>query len=104
MVWINTPFYLDFKRNKIFEIDINGIGGPGAVFPTAKYMIWEYNSFATRKIKALEHIAKNAALFDRKDSIKTLEFIRNIQKLSKKNKIELIKDDGSAVIFKINLD
>ena len=104
MVWINTPFYLDFKRNKIFEIDINGIGSPWAVFPTAKYMIWEYNSFATRKIKVLEHIAKNAALFDRKDSIKTLKFIKNIQELSKKNKIELIKDDGSAVIFKLNLD
>ena len=55
-------------------------------------------------MKILNHIAKNAALFDRKDAIQTLKFIKNIQELSKKKKIKLIKDDGTAVIFKINLD
>ena len=102
MVWVNTPFYLNFKRNEIIEIDIVGLDNSWAIFPSAKYMIWEYNSFATRSLKALYYSAKNDSYYDRKNAIKTINFIKRINELFKSNKIRIIKDDGSTIIFKIN--
>jgi hypothetical protein len=102
MVWVNTPFYLNFKRNEIIEIDIVGLDNSWAIFPSAKYMIWEYNSFATRSLKALYYSAKNDSYYDRKNAIKTINFIKRINELFKSNKIRIIKDDGSTIIFKID--
>ena len=102
MVWINTPFYLNFKRNEIIEIDIVGLDNPWAIFPSAKYMILEYNSFATRSIKALNYAAKNDSYYDKKNAIRTLNYITKINDMIKFGKIRLIKDDGSAIVFKFN--
>ena len=35
MAWINTPFFLDFKRNDIHEITIGGFNNPWTKFPSA---------------------------------------------------------------------
>ena len=101
MAWINTPFYLDYKRNEIIEISIGGFDNPWAVFPSAKYMILEYNSFATRSVQDLQHMAKTSQLIDKKIAIRTIQHLQKIKELFNANKIRLIKDDGVAVIFEI---
>jgi hypothetical protein len=101
MSWINTPFYLDFKRNKIIEIDIVGLDNPWSFFPSAKYMIWEYNNYATRSIKTLTSSARNDAYYDRKNAIAALNFIKKIDTLIKSYKIQIISNDGSTLVFKI---
>ena len=102
MVWINTPFYLNFKRNKIIEIDIGGLDNSWAIFPSANYFIWEYAGFATRSIKALQNTAKNAPYYDRKHAIRTLQFIQKINEMFRSGKLETIKKDDTVIIFKIN--
>ena len=101
MAWINTPFYLNYKRNEIIEISIGGFDNPWAVFPSAKYMILEYNSFATRSLQDLQHMAKTSQLIDTKIAIRTIQHLQKIKQLFNANKIRLIKDDGVAVIFEI---
>ena len=101
MAWINAPFYLDFNRNEIFEIDIVGLDNSWAIFPSAKYIILEYNSFATRSIKALSYTAKNETYYDRKDAVSTLNFIKKINKMLSSGKITILKKDESVIIFKI---
>ena len=101
MVWINTPFYLNYKRNEIIEINIGGFDNPWAVFPSAKYMILEYNSFATRSLQDLQYMAKTSNLIDAKIAIRTIEHLQKIKQLFNANKIRLIQDDGVAVIFEI---
>ena len=100
MVWINTPFYLDFKRNEIIDISIGGFDNPWAKFPSAEYMIWEYKGFATRSIKDLEYYANFGFLIDRRISIRTLQHIKKINQLYKKGRMQIIFDDGSVLIFK----
>ena len=100
MAWINTPFYLDFKRNEIIDISIGGFDNPWTKFPSAEYMIWEYNGFATRSIKDLRVYANSSFLIDKRIAIRTLEHIKKINQLYKNGKIEIITDDGSVLIFK----
>ena len=100
MAWINTPFYLDFKRNEIIDISIGGFDNPWTKFPSAEYMIWEYKGFATRSIKDLEYYANFGFLIDRRISIRTLQHIKKINQLYKKGRIQIIFDDGAVLIFK----
>jgi hypothetical protein len=102
MAWINTPFYLNFKRNKIIEMDVVGINNPWATFPSSKYMIWEYKGLATRSFKYLNRQANNETFYDRMSAIRTLILIRKIQEMLKIGKIDIIKNDGSTIIFEIN--
>ncbi len=101
MAWINTPFFLNYKRNEIIEIDIAGLDNPWAIFPSAEYMIWERKGFATRSLKDLQHKAKTAPLYDRKVAIRTIQHIKKIRDLYNAGKIRFIKDDGEVLIFKI---
>jgi len=100
MAWINTPFYLDFKRNEIIDISIGGFDNPWTKFPSAEYMIWEYNGFATRSIKDLQIYVNSNFLIDKRIAIRTLEHIKKINQLYKNGKIKIITDDGSVLIFK----
>jgi hypothetical protein len=100
MAWINTPFYLDFKRNKIIDISIGGFDNPWTKFPSAEYMILEYKGFATRSINDLQYYANSNFLIDKRISIRTLQHIKKINQLYKNGKIKIIFDDGSVSIFK----
>jgi hypothetical protein len=52
VVWINAPFYLDFARNPIAEVEpgaglIAPWSGLPKTMPGARYFIWEYGGYAT---------------------------------------------------------
>ena len=101
MAWINSPFFLDFKRNKIIEIDIAGLDNNWAIFPSSNYMILEHDSYATRSIEDLKFSQMNAALIDRRYSIRALEHLQKIINLNKQKKLKIIFSNNSYSIFKI---
>jgi hypothetical protein len=48
VVWINTPFYLDFKRNPVADVEPGaGLIAPWSGLPKTRYFIWEYGGYAT---------------------------------------------------------
>lgn len=49
LVWIATPFLLDFKRNPIIDVDIGGISTPWAITPPVSYIMWQYEGAGARK-------------------------------------------------------
>ena len=46
---INTPFFLDFKRNDIHEITIGGFNNPWTKFPSVKFLIFEHRQPLIKK-------------------------------------------------------
>lgn len=47
VAWINAPFYLNFARNPLADIEPGaGLIAPWARFPDAKYVIYEYDGYA----------------------------------------------------------
>jgi hypothetical protein len=51
VVWINAPFYLDFRRNRIADVEPGaGLIAPWSGFPKAMpgslYFMWEYSGYA----------------------------------------------------------
>ncbi len=97
LAWINTPFYLDYKRNRIIDIDTAGIGVPWSAIPSAQYLIWDYAGFATVDPDAYEDSALNAGAGERKDSMMTLDFIRRLNSA----KGEVLYDDGKVKVLRL---
>ena len=98
MVWINAPFYLNFKRNEIIEIDIAGFDNL-TIFPSAEYMILEHTGYATRTLKYLDYQSKTASLYDRKVAIRTIQHINKIRDLNNSGKLKIIKEDSEVLIL-----
>ena len=101
MVLINAPFYLNFERNEIIEIDIAGFDNPWTIFPSAEYMILEHTGYATRTLKYLDYQSKTASLYDRKVAIRTIQHINKIRDLNNSGKLKIIKEDSEVLIFRI---
>jgi len=50
IVWISTPFHLDYRRNRIIDAEPAGLTTPWASPPAGvKYYLWEYNGPVVRR-------------------------------------------------------
>jgi hypothetical protein len=96
VAWINTPFYLDYKRNIIYDAEIAGIGTSWAYVPEADYFLFEYKGFAIRTLKTYRNPGpgKHEQLFSEK-CILFLEFFQELRKNS-----DELYDDGRIVVLK----
>lgn len=48
--WINTPYWLDYRRNPIVDVDTAGTATPWAHIPAnVHYFLWQYSGYATRR-------------------------------------------------------
>lgn len=97
LVWINTPFYLDYRRNRIIDIDTAGIGVPWATIPPARYLIWDYAGFATANEDEYEGRATNAGAGERRDSLMTLDFIHRLNSTLG----DVLYDDGKIKVVSL---
>ena len=99
LAWINTPFYLDFRRNRIIDIDTAGIGSPWASLPEAGYLIWDYAGFATLDEDAHEERMLHAGANERKDAAMTLDFIRRLDHIVAQGQV--LFDDGEVKLVRL---
>jgi hypothetical protein len=100
LVWTNTPFYFDYRRNRIFDIDTAGIGLPWARIPAAQYLIWDYEGFGTLDEDEYRERSLNAGAGERKDSLRTLDFMRLLDSLKEQGQV--LYDDGEARVVRIS--
>jgi hypothetical protein len=54
LAWINAPFWLDYVRNPIHDLDLAGLETPWAAVPATAYVMWEYNGVATPQMRGYE--------------------------------------------------
>ncbi len=99
LVWINTPFYLDYRRNPIIDIDTAGVAVPWAALPRARYLIWDYDGFATEDQDEYQESALSAGAGVRRDARTTLDFIRELNLMALKG--EILFDDGKVKIVRL---
>jgi hypothetical protein len=99
LAWMNTPFLLDYKRNRIIDIDTAGVGVPWAKIPAARYLIWDYAGFATADEEDYLVRALNAGAGERRDSRLTLDFIGRLERMCEKGKV--LYDDGEVKIVRL---
>jgi hypothetical protein len=98
LTWINAPFYLDYKRNRIVDIDPAGIGNPWASVPKAEYLIWDYDGFATRDAEWYRRQALDVGAGERRNAALSLDFLRRMDKAG-----EVVYDNGEVKVVRLRL-
>ncbi len=99
LAWINTPFYLDYKRNRIVDIDPAGIGNPWARVPKAEYLIWDYDGFATRDAEWYRKQALDVGAGERRNAALSLDFMRKMDEMAKAG--EVVYDNGEVKVVRL---
>jgi hypothetical protein len=99
IVWINTPFYLDFKRNRIADVEPGaGLITPWSKMPDAHYFIWEYGGYATvDSDNYREEMAEGPDMMRRVGAAR-LNMSEKLDALMKRG--QKLYDDGSIVVFR----
>ena len=46
LVWTVTQFLLDYHRNHIIDMNLEGLGKPWARIPAVRYVLWQYEGYA----------------------------------------------------------
>jgi hypothetical protein len=98
IAWVTTPFYLDYRRNAIFDVDNSGIGSPWAYIPEeAEYFIAEYEGYGVFPVRKYYEFLQDPG---RKQSAEiALNFLRTLQEFSEN--ADVLYDDGKIIVFKI---
>lgn len=98
VVWVYTNFYLDYKRNNIFDADPGGIASPWAHIFKADYFMIEYRGFAVRPIDRYIELINSPAKREQYNSKMVLVFFSIIGQIQKD--ADVLYDDGKIIVFK----
>jgi hypothetical protein len=103
LAWINTPFYFDYTRNRIVDMDPAGLGTPwadlGAVLPETHYLILDYDGYATRGEGDYEDDAMDVGIGERKNALRSLDVLRRLEAMAQEG--QLVYDSGEVKIVKL---
>jgi len=97
IAWVDAPFYLDFTRNQIFEVDTAGLANPWVHLPTASYVLLQHAGYATNTMKSLQIWSEQLATYNQNFAKKSLEFLRYLGSVTKK----VIYLDNRVIVFEI---
>jgi hypothetical protein len=99
VVLINEPFYLDYKRNIIFDVDPAGTANPWTYMPNVDYFMLEYKGLAVRaSFDTWLGLTQFPARNERSIAEKYIAFLESLKKIGQN--ADEIYNDGRIVVFK----
>ena len=102
IAWIKTPFYLDYKRNIIYDAEPAGLANPWAHIPQAEYVMYEYRGFAVRPYTDfIARLNAEPGRHERQIAQRCLVFLNFLHAI--RSNADEIYNDGKIVVYKINL-
>jgi len=99
IAWIDAPFYLDYARNRIIDAEPAGLAMGWSAVPAARYLIWQYNGYATRSEADLIEQTRTEGALERLHATRTLEFLHRVQAWSERG--EIFYDDGECKVIRL---
>jgi hypothetical protein len=99
LAWINAPFYLDYKRNPIIDTEPGGIASPWANIGSARYLIWDYDGYATRSEEEYEFRALDVGAGERRNQELCLDFLHQVEKMVREG--EVLYDTGEVKVVRL---
>ncbi|MGA2093305.1 MAG: hypothetical protein ABSH16_07875 [Sedimentisphaerales bacterium] len=93
---IGTPFYLDYRRNIIYDAERSGIATPWASVPDVNYFIFQYKGPAVHTLG--EYLHPPPGKRELYISKKCIAFLRFFEQLL--HTADVIYDDGTMLVIK----
>ena len=103
LAWINTPYWLDYGRNRIVDVDTAGIASPWARFPQeVHYVLWQYKGYATRTPADYRERMHVPGARERLIAQESLAFADHITDLA--NTSPVVTSDDEFVLFRVDAE
>jgi len=114
VAWISLPLHLDYRRNRIFNVEPAGLGSPAQDFPFdgdaeageeyfrrhgVRYVLWQYSGTVVRLDKDLLKASASRLAYNRRNDRNTLAFNRMLFDLSQRSQI--LHEDASYRLFRL---
>jgi hypothetical protein len=96
---VNTPFWLDYNRNVVADIEPAGLATPWSRIPHAQYVLWEYNGFATVQSGVYELERDRPSLLQARIGDAGLRLTRVLVELARGAKV--LHDDGRILVLEL---
>ena len=99
LAWINAPFLLDYRRNRIIDADTVGLASPWAHVPeNVRYVLWQYQGPEVRKQGDYVRVMQGPGYRERLVATRSLNFAAYLSQIARNS--EVIAADGQFVLFK----
>jgi hypothetical protein len=113
--WTPLAMHLDYRRNKILDIDPAGLANPWLEFPfgrqvgegvkyfinlDAHYVLWQYSSPAVRPEQALLEWATSPYARSHTIGVRTYQFVKTLRGMARDSQI--LYNNGSIVVMQIS--
>jgi hypothetical protein len=96
LAWLSTPFYLDYRRNTVYDAERSGIATPWASIPDANYFLIQYEVPPVRTLGVYLHPKPGKReIYISKKCIAFLQFYQQLPKTT-----DAIYDDGKILVFR----
>jgi hypothetical protein len=98
LAWIAAPFYLDFNRNSITDVDLEGLTNPWASIPAVNHVLWSYRGMAIRSTPACLDMAR-AGEESRAEGAACASLRERLGGLVASGQAKVIADDGEMALL-----
>jgi len=99
VLWVSTPFFADFVRNEIVEVDAAGVSNHWSHVPSdVRYFVVEHTGFATLSMQMWMDSAANSANYDSAIANRVLRFRSGLMRADK----EVLFQDARVIVFRLN--
>jgi hypothetical protein len=99
IAWVNAPFWLDFRHQRVTDLDLAGLETPWAKIPDASYVIWDFGSVATPQLPGLEFERKASGLLQARIADDGLRLTRALLSLNERSRV--IFNDGALLVMRL---
>ena len=115
VAWTPLAMHLDYRRNRILDIDPAGLANPWLGFPfgrqvgeggkyfinlDAQYVLWQYSSLAVRPEQALLEWAASPYGRSHTIGVRTYQFVNTLRGMARNSQI--LYNNGSIVVIQIS--
>ena len=115
VAWTPLAMHLDYRRNRILDVDPAGLANPWLGFPfgrqvgegvkyfinlDAHYVLWQYSSLAVRPEQALLEWATSPFGRSHTIGVRTYQFVNTLRGMAKNSHI--LYNNGSIVVIQIS--
>ncbi len=115
VAWTPLAMHLDYRRNRILDVDPAGLASPWLEFPfgrqvgegvkyfinlDAHYVLWQYSSPAVRPEQALLEWAASPYARSHTIGVRTYQFVKTLRGMARDSQI--LYNNGSIVVMKIS--
>lgn len=102
VAWIDTPYWLNYRRNRIFDVDTAGTATPWAhIPPGVEYYLWQYKGYAVRDLVWYAERMRLPGIGARERLIAARSYALGDLMTQMANHTQVVASDDQYVLFKV---